>query len=77
VIEVLTRVRRAKTEAKQSQRSSVAHLAVTAPAASLEQLGAGRADLLDAGSIESIALVDGTASGAGLECAIELATADA
>jgi valyl-tRNA synthetase len=76
VIEVLTRVRRAKTEAKQSQRSSVAHLEIAAPTAQLAHLAAGRADLLDAGSIESITITDGAASVAGLECTIELATAD-
>ncbi|MDX2380992.1 MAG: valine--tRNA ligase [Acidimicrobiia bacterium] len=61
VIEVLTRVRRAKTEAKQSQRSSVDHLAVTAPTAALAALAAGQADLCDAGSIGAISLLDGDA----------------
>jgi valyl-tRNA synthetase len=76
VIEVLTRVRRAKTEAKQSQRSSVAHLEIAAPTAQQAYLAAGRADLLDAGSIESITITDGAASMAGPACTIELATAD-
>jgi valyl-tRNA synthetase len=76
VIEVLTRVRRAKTEAKQSQRSSVAHLAIAAPTAQRAHLAAGRADLLDAGSIESITITDASESAAGPECTIELATAD-
>jgi hypothetical protein len=58
----------------------VAHLAITAPSEWLDYLGAGRADLLDAGSIESLELADataGTAGTGGLDCAIELATADA
>ena len=61
MIEVLTRVRRAKTEAKQSQRSSVDHLAVTAPTDALAALAAGQADLCDAGSIGAISLLDGDA----------------
>ncbi len=60
-IEVLTQVRRAKTEAKQSQRAEVAALVVTAPAALHAALDAGRADLLDAGSIRQLDVVDGDA----------------
>jgi valyl-tRNA synthetase len=69
VIEVLTRVRRAKTEAKQSQRSSVERLDVTAPAAALAALSAGESDLVDAGSIEAISLAQGDA----LTCSVALA----
>jgi valyl-tRNA synthetase len=69
VIEVLTRVRRAKTEAKQSQRSSVERLDVTAPAAVLAALSAGEADLVDAGSIEAISVAGGDA----LTCTVALA----
>jgi valyl-tRNA synthetase len=60
-IEVLTRVRRAKTEAKRSQRAAVESLLVTVPAAALGALEAGRADLVDAGSIRSLSMVEGEA----------------
>ncbi len=59
VIEVLTHVRRAKTEAKQSQRATVTSLSVVAPAAAHPALDAGRADLFDAGSIERWTLDEG------------------
>ena len=58
-IEVLTQVRRAKTEAKRSQRAVVDELVVTAPAGQHAALDAGRADLLDAGSIRSLTVLDG------------------
>ena len=58
-IEVLTQVRRAKTEAKRSQRAVVDELVVTAPAGQHTALDAGRADLLDAGSIRSLTILDG------------------
>ena len=48
VSEVLATVRRAKTEAKQSQRATVATLTVTVPAAARPALEAARADLVDA-----------------------------
>ena len=48
VSEVLATVRRAKTEAKQSQRASVARSTVTVPAATAPALEAARADLVDA-----------------------------
>ena len=60
-IEVLTQVRRAKTEAKRSQRAVVESLVVTAPSALHAAIEAGRADLIDAGSIRDIQLVDGDA----------------
>ncbi len=72
VVDVLTRVRRAKTEAKQSQRATVASLVVTAPAALQPSLEHGRADLLDAGSIELMTVIDGDA----LDCEIRLADHD-
>jgi valyl-tRNA synthetase len=68
VIEVLTRVRRAKTEAKQSQRSSVERLDVIAPATVAGGLSAGESDLVDAGSIELISIVDGPT----LDCTVSL-----
>jgi valyl-tRNA synthetase len=60
-IEVLTQVRRAKTEAKQSQRAEVTSLVVTAPVALHAALDAGRADLVDAGSIRRLDVVAGDA----------------
>ncbi len=60
-IDVLTQVRRAKTEAKRSQRAVVDTLVVTAPAGLHAALDAGRADLLDAGSIRSLTVLDGDA----------------
>jgi valyl-tRNA synthetase len=58
-IEVLTQVRRAKTEAKRSQRAVVDSLVVTAPGSLHSAIEAGRADLKDAGSIRDLQLVDG------------------
>ena len=60
-IEVLTQVRRAKTEAKRSQRAAVGSLVVTAPAALHAAIDAGRSDLVDAGSIRDLQLVEGDA----------------
>jgi valyl-tRNA synthetase len=70
-IEVLSQVRRAKTEAKQSQRATVSRLAIVAPAAEQASLAAAEADLLDAGSIASVSIT----VGAPMTCAIELAPA--
>jgi len=58
-VEVLTQVRRAKTEAKQSQRATVESLVVTAPEATHAALAAGRSDLLDAGSIRDLTVQAG------------------
>jgi valyl-tRNA synthetase len=69
-IEVLTQVRRAKTEAKRSQRAVVDELVVTARAGQRAALDAGRADLLDAGSIRSLTVLDGDA------LAVEVTLAD-
>jgi valyl-tRNA synthetase len=59
VCEVMSEVRRAKTEAKQSQRAEVAELRVWAPAERRAAIGAGRADLADAGSILAITVHEG------------------
>ena len=59
-IEVLTRVRRSKTEAKRSQRAVVESLVVTAPMALHAAVDAGRSDLMDAGSIRDLRVVEGT-----------------
>jgi valyl-tRNA synthetase len=61
VIDVMTHVRRAKTEAKVSQRAAVASLVITAPATTHAALELGRSDLLDAGSIEQLTVADGEA----------------
>ncbi len=67
-IEVLAHVRRAKTEAKISQRAEVASLQVSGPAELHDALSAGRDDLIEAGSILEL-----TAQHADqLECEIEL-----
>ena len=52
--EVLSRVRRAKTEGQVSQRHGVDRCAVHAPAAFLSSLEGGTSDLLAAGSIEQL-----------------------
>jgi valyl-tRNA synthetase len=51
VIEVLAQVRRAKTEAKLSQRAGVDRVVVRAPAAALHAVAAGLTDLTRAGSV--------------------------
>jgi valyl-tRNA synthetase len=69
VAEVLSEVRRAKTEAKQSQRAEVAELRVWAPAGLHAAIDAGRGDLADAGSILEISVHDGDQ----LRCEVVLA----
>jgi valyl-tRNA synthetase len=69
VIDTLQHVRRAKTEAKQSQKAAVDMLVVTAPAALHAAVTAGGADLADAGSIAAMSLVDGDQ----MSCAVTLA----
>jgi valyl-tRNA synthetase len=70
-LEVLARVRRTKTEAKVSQRAEVARLTVTLPAVMHDAFRTGTADLLEAGSIATIEVVDGEQ----FDCAVELASA--
>ena len=67
-LELLGHVRRAKTEAKVSQRAEVATLQVNAPASAHAALSAGRDDLLDAGSILQFTVADADV----LDCAIQL-----
>jgi valyl-tRNA synthetase len=69
VVEVLAQVRRAKTEAKLSQRASVTTIAVSGPDGALHAISAARGDLVDAGSIEHIDLTPGPA----LVCSVVLA----
>jgi valyl-tRNA synthetase len=68
-VDVLTQVRRAKTEAKMSQRAAVELVVVAAPPSSHAALEAGRSDLVDAGSIAALTLVEGET----LTCAVTLA----
>ena len=58
-IDALTLVRRAKSEAKVSQRAEVEAAMISAPASLHAALDAGRADLAAAGSIAEITVVDG------------------
>jgi valyl-tRNA synthetase len=72
-IEVLTLVRRAKSEAKVSQRAGVDLVAISAPPEVHDHLEAGRADLAAAGTIAEISVVtsdDGT-----LTCDVTIAPA--
>lgn len=57
-IDALTLVRRAKSEAKVSQRAEVSTLAIGAPAEVHAALDSGRADLAAAGSIADITIAD-------------------
>ena len=66
VSEILGRVRRAKTEAKLSQRAPVAHLVVRAPSAAAVE--PARGDLVDSLTVTEFELVGST--GDGLECEI-------
>jgi valyl-tRNA synthetase len=70
VSEVLAQVRRAKTEAKRSQRSAVAELIVTGPARALEAVELGLHDLRDAGTLNEVRLVT---SDTPLSCVVTLA----
>ena len=67
VSEVLQRVRRAKTEAKRSQRSEVARVVVGAPAAAQPALEAAAADLTDALTIGELAIEPADAIGVAVE----------
>jgi valyl-tRNA synthetase len=68
--DVLGRVRRAKTEAKLSQRATVERLVVRGPAAALAAVGAAEADLRAAGSVNAVELLEHDGE---LTCEIELA----
>ena len=69
VSEVLAQVRRAKTEAKVSQRAAIESLVVRGPAAARTAVEAALADLRDAGSIERVVFEDADQLG----CAVTLA----
>jgi valyl-tRNA synthetase len=70
VCEVLALVRRAKTEAKVSQRAAVASLRVEAGPAVVPAIEIGRADLCEAGSIADMTVVGREGD---IACVIELA----
>jgi valyl-tRNA synthetase len=53
-------VRRAKTEAKNSQKTPVASAEVTGSPAELAAVETGRADLSEAGSVQAWSLIEGT-----------------
>jgi valyl-tRNA synthetase len=72
VCEVLAAVRRAKTEAKASQKAQVERLVVHAPAADHAAVQAGRIDLCDAGSVLEMVLVEADA----ILCEVTLAAAE-
>ncbi|MGY1749965.1 valine--tRNA ligase [Modestobacter sp. SYSU DS0511] len=57
--EVLSAVRKAKSDAKASMRADVATTTVTAPAARVPAIEAARADLADAGRIAELSIVAG------------------
>ncbi|MGY1844360.1 valine--tRNA ligase [Modestobacter sp. SYSU DS0875] len=57
--EVLSTVRKAKSDAKASMRADVATTTVTAPAARVAAIEAARADLVDAGRIAELSIVAG------------------
>jgi valyl-tRNA synthetase len=59
VSEVLAIVRRAKTEAKLSQRATVDELVLTGPAEALAAVEACRTDLAEAGGIKAFTVSDG------------------
>jgi valyl-tRNA synthetase len=56
--DVLAAVRRAKTTEKRSMRAKVAELIVSGPAATLACVEAARRDLVDAGGVEELRLVE-------------------
>ncbi len=72
VSEVLAQVRRAKTEAKLSQRAAVESLVVTASDAARAAVEAALADLRDAGSIEAVGF-EPSAAGDAITCTVRLA----
>jgi valyl-tRNA synthetase len=57
--EVLGRVRKAKTEAKQSMRAEVASATITAPAGVLDRVRAAEADLRESGRIAEVVYAEG------------------
>jgi valyl-tRNA synthetase len=56
--DVLAAVRRAKTTEKRSMRSRVAELTVSGPADTLAAVDAARRDIVDAGGVEALELIE-------------------
>ncbi len=69
---ILSAIRRAKTDAKVSQRAAVELVTVSGPPATLDALAAAEADLRDAGSVQSFE----TSAGEQLGCTVRLAMPD-
>ncbi len=72
IVEALGLVRRAKTEAKVSQRAEVAKLTIHAPASMHSALALGTNDIADAGSVVSTVIDDVTTSNDRITCEVEL-----
>jgi valyl-tRNA synthetase len=70
VVDAMQHVRRAKTQAKVSQRAEVESLAISAPESVHAALVAGQSDLRDAGTTAKITIL----SAAELSCEVTLAT---
>ncbi|MEM9041457.1 MAG: valine--tRNA ligase [Actinomycetota bacterium] len=75
VVEVLTLVRRAKSEAKVSQRAAVDQVTVSAADGAGAAIEAGRSDLIAAGTISTLDVVPAT-DGGPVTCDVVLAPAD-
>jgi valyl-tRNA synthetase len=73
VAEVLAAVRRAKTSEKRSMRARVAVLTVSGPPDTLAAIEAARADLIDAGGVDELALHEGESLDVGVVLAEETA----
>ncbi len=69
--DVLGAVRRAKTTEKRSMRAKVARLVVAGPTATLAAVEAARGDLVDAGGVEALELVEADAFSVVIELAPE------
>jgi valyl-tRNA synthetase len=69
-IDALTLVRRAKSEAKVSQRAAVERATISAPAGTHAALHAGRLDLAAAGSIADVVVVESTDGSFGCDVVI-------
>jgi len=74
ILEVLSLVRRSKTEAKVSQRAVVESLTVSVPSDQRAALDAGVDDLCRAGSITTISVSD--TDGDALSCDVTLAASE-
>jgi valyl-tRNA synthetase len=68
---VLGAIRRAKTTEKRSMRAKVARLVVSAPTSTLAAVEAARGDLVDAGGVEALELVEADAFSVLIELAPE------